>query len=147
MGPSGTQRAPWVTTTGTQTCGHSQEKAQEGNLSLKEHFHPARMGFFVISWVYSKLQGPVTRLCGLCSWSVWKRDLLPAPEGWRCSSQLDVRMDQAEKCPNLHKHQVFFSHLHQKIPRVFLASRLSSPSNKSQLDLWWQEKHLLQPAE
>lgn len=60
-----------------------------------------------------------------------KRDLLPVLEGWGYSSQLSVKVNLAEKCPNLHKDQVFFSHLHQKISRFFLASRLSSPSNES----------------
>lgn len=83
----------------------------------------------------SKFQGPVTRFCGLYSWDIWRGiSFLSLRAGDTAPSCLSrwTKQRSVQTCTN--KDQVFFSHLHQKIPRFFLASRLSSPSNKSQLN-------------
>jgi len=45
---------------------------------------------------------------------------------------------EVSKLAGLNKDGIFFCHLRQKIPRFFIAFRLSSGSNKSQLSSGWR---------
>lgn len=126
---------------GWQQMGHrhmdTARKRHQGGMSPKEHFHPLPKCFFQeVVCFYPRFSGPVTRWYGLYPWGGWKEEYPSSP--WGLAIHLQVSSEdepgrEVFKLAGLNKDDVFLSYLHQKIPRFFLAFRLSSPSDKSQL--------------